>query len=93
MSNWVGVLIALAIFTLAAALGLPTLVEGGSPVGRYQLLQGSAATVYRIDTASGDTWVSVGGTDWHLIGEEDEGGSDQPAQVSSPARHQAPDRL
>lgn len=93
MSNWVGVLIALAILTLAAALGLPTLVEGGSPVGRYQLVQGSSGTVYRIDTTSGDTWVSVGGTDWHLIGEEDEGESDQPAQVSVSAHRRAPDRL
>ncbi len=82
MSNWVGVLIALAILTLAAVIAVPAFVEGGAPVGRYQLLQGSSGTVYRIDTTTGDTWVSVGGTDWHLIGEEDEG-TDQPAQVSA----------
>jgi len=93
VSNWVGVLIALSILTLAAALGLPALLEGGSPVGRYQLVRGSSGTVYRIDTTNGDTWVSVGGTDWHLIGEEDEGESDQPAQVSVSAAHRlAPDR-
>ena len=93
MSNWVGVLIALAVLTLAAVIGVPSLMEGGAPVGRYQLVQGSSGTVYRIDTTSGDTWVSVGGADWHLIEEEDEGGSDQPAQVSAPTYPRAPDRL
>jgi hypothetical protein len=87
VSNWVGVLIALAILVLAAALAVPVLVEGGGPVARYQLVQGSSSTVYRIDTTTGDVWVSVGGADWHLIGEEDdEGGSDQPAQVSASAQ-------
>ena len=83
MSNWVGVLIALSILILAAVIGVPALLEGGSPVGRYQLVQGSSTTVYRIDTTSGDVWVSVGGGDWHLIEEEDEGGADEPAQVSA----------
>lgn len=90
MSNWVGVLIALAVLALAAALAVPVLVQGGGPVGRYQLVQGSASTVYRVDTTTGDTWESVGGADWHLIGEEDdEGGTDQPAQISAPA-HRRP---
>jgi len=93
VSNWVGILIALAILALAAALAVPVLVEGGGSVGRYQLVQASSSTVYRIDTATGDVWVSVGGADWHLIGEEDdEGGSDQPAQVSTSHPH-APDRF
>jgi len=90
VSNWVGILIALAILALAAALALPALEEGGAPVGRYQLVQGSSGTVYRIDTTSGDTWVSVGGADWHLIGEEDEGGSDERAQVSASAHRRPP---
>jgi hypothetical protein len=94
VSNWVGVLIALAILVLAAALVVPTLIEGGEPVARYQLLQGSSGSVYRIDTSTGDTWLSVGGADWHLIGEEDDdGGSDEPAQVSTHARQHAGDRL
>jgi len=93
VSNWVGVLIALAILALAAVIGVPALMEGGAPVSRYQLVQGSSGTVYRIDTTSGDTWVSVGGADWHLIGEEDEGGTDQPAQVSAAAHQRGPGRL
>jgi hypothetical protein len=92
VSNWVGVLIALSILTLAAVIGVPALMEGGAPVGRYQLVQGSSSTVYRIDTTSGDVWVSVGGGDWHLIEEEDEG-SDEPAQVSARVHRHAPDRL
>ena len=93
MSNWVGVLIALAILTLAAAIGVPALTEGAAPVGRYQLVQGSSGTIYRVDTTTGDTWVSSGGSDWHLIGEEDEGEPDQPAQVSVRAHRSSPDRL
>jgi hypothetical protein len=91
MSRLAGVAIGLGLLAIALALALPTLLaEGeGSETGRYALLQAAPGVVYRIDTATGDAWVSEHGGDWRVIEEPEEAPDElRPSSTDSrPSQH------
>jgi len=79
MSRFGGIAIALGLLAIAVALALPSLLAAqgeGADVGRYALVQAGPGVVYRIDTATGDAWISEQGGDWRLIEEPEEEPSD-----------------
>jgi hypothetical protein len=87
MRNVVGLALALAIFAVAGALALPTIeaYEEGV-VGEYQLVPAGVGRMYRIDTITGDAWLSEDGGDWEPIGEADDSSPDDSTSASLP-RH------
>jgi len=64
MSNTVGVLVALSVLALAAAVGVFALEKSPQP-GRYALAVGptssSGGWMFRVDTVTGDVWWTVSG--------------------------------
>jgi hypothetical protein len=82
MSKTVGIALAIAILALAAAVALPEL-SGGETVGTYQMVAAGGGSMYRMDTTTGDAWISVDGGDWELIGEADD--QSAPGATARPA--------
>jgi hypothetical protein len=78
MSRLAGIAIALGLLAIAVALALPSvLAQGeGADIGRFALVQAGPGVVYRIDTATGDTWISEQGGEWRAIEEQEEAPSD-----------------
>ena len=87
MSKTVGIALAVAILALAAAVALPVLTGSGDEVGSYRLMSAGSGSMYRIDTTTGDTWISVDGGDWEWIDEPDEDPTNETTAVRGhPAR-------
>ena len=72
MSNVVGLALSIAILALAAAVALPKIDADPARVGAYQLVPAGIDHIYRIDTTTGDAWISVDGGDWEAIDEASE---------------------
>ena len=72
MSNLVGLALAIAILALAGAIALPEIEAEREEVGAYQLVTAGVDHIYRIDTTTGDAWISVDGGDWEAIDEATE---------------------
>jgi len=74
MSRLGAIAIALGLLAIAVALALPSLLAQGegAEIGRFALVQAGTGVVYRIDTATGDAWISEQGGDWRLIEEPEE---------------------
>ena len=86
MSNFVGLALSIAILALAAAVALPKIKTDQAPVGAYQLVTAGIDHIYRIDTTTGDAWISVDGGDWEPI---DEAGEPEPDESTSSPAHTA----
>ena len=89
MSNSVGMVLSIAILALAAAVALPKIGAYEAPVGAYQLVPAGVDHMYRIDTTTGDAWISVEGGDWEAIDEASD--PDPGKSANSPARNAARD--
>jgi hypothetical protein len=85
MSRLGAIAIALGLLAIALALALPSLLAlgEGADVGRFALVQAAPGVVYRIDTATGDAWISEQGGDWRVIEEAEEA----PDELRSSSAH------
>jgi len=94
MSRWGGTAIAIGLLAIAAALALPTVLgpEDSTEVGRFVLVQTAPGVVYRIDTATGDAWVSEQGGDWRVVEEPEEAPGDLRPSSVHPRHRTSPDR-
>jgi len=93
MSRLAGVAIAFGLLAIAAALALPSLLPQGegTDVGRFALVQSAPGVVYRIDTTTGDAWISEQGGDWRAIEEPEVAPDDlRPSSTSARASAQRP---
>jgi hypothetical protein len=86
MSNVVGLALSIAILALAAAVALPKIEADQARVGAYQLVPAGIDHIYRIDTTTGDAWISVDGGDWEAI---DEASEPEPYKSTASSAHTA----
>ena len=86
MSNVVGLALSIAILALAAAVALPKIEADQARVGSYQLVPAGIDHIYRIDTTTGDAWISVDGGDWEAI---DEASEPEPGKSTTSPAHTA----
>jgi len=84
VSNLVGLALSIAILALAAAVALPKIDQ--ARVGEYQLVPAGIDHIYRIDTTTGDAWISVDGGDWEAI---DEASEPEPNKSTASPAHTA----
>jgi hypothetical protein len=75
MGRGAALAIGLGLGAIALALALPAVLGSGesADIGRFALVQAAPGVVYRIDTATGDAWVSAQGGDWRFVEESDSG--------------------
>ena len=86
MSNAVGLALSIAILALAGAVALPKREADPARVGAYQLVPAGIDHIYRIDTTTGDAWISVDGGDWEAI---DEASEPEPNRSTASPAHTA----
>ena len=86
MSRGSAAAIALGLLAIALALALPAALHSGdsADIGRFAMVQAAPGLVYRIDTATGDAWMSEQGGDWRYVEEPDAGpGETQPSAANT----------